>query len=340
MNNKAINIQQPEKVILFDGEEDFVISRGGNNSQYLMVDGGRTDAPQPVTRDLASSTDDPRGTSGGTVSGGRTPATGLVFDVPDWGSLNCPILNTQIANLTSYLSLTQDLSADQRAYYENQLAIAKGTYAQKCAIQQPPTYSVPDFSTMSCDTLKTELDKLKSWFQENQSKLGIEGISNYGNAIKNGNSLYAQKCETPQYPKFEVPNWATLSCEQLKTKIEELDKYFKEYSSKFTSLDSMFYDGALSNARTIYETKCKAAPPPPAPTTTVTTTTSYIPTFGGGVFGGGGRGGSANMGEKPKTDVNNKVTVQKKGLSSYWWLLLLVGVAGYVYYKNKEKKGK
>lgn len=342
MNNKAINIQQAEKVILFDGEEDFVISRGGNNSQYLMVDGAPTGRPQTATDTIGGSTDTAVGktnTAVGDAATGGTPQS-VSYVIPDWNSLDCTALNSAIASLSAFITANSaNLPPTEVTYYGNELGKAKTLYRSKCtnANLTPPTYSVPDFSTMSCDTLKTELDKLKSWFSENQSKLDISGLSEYGGAIKGGNELYASKCVNTDIPKYEVPNWATLSCEQLKAKIDELGKYLTDYRSKLSANNAMFYDAALANADTIYTTKCKAAP---APTTTVTTTTSYIPsTFGGGFFGGGGRGGSANLGEKPNIDLNKKVTVQKKGLSNYWWLLLLVGVAGYVYYKNKEKKG-
>jgi hypothetical protein len=331
MSNKAINLQQPEKVILFDGEEDFVIARGGNNNQYLMVDGAPIGTPKEPTKDIGVSSDTPNSGTGGTVSGGKTPQTDLQFDVPNWSNLTCAELQTQTSNLSSFLLQNKDLITDQRTFYENQLAIGKGTYAQKCAYKEPPPkYAIPDFPALTCENLKIELDKINVWLNDNKAKLNSVDISIYDSAIKNGDNLYKQKC-IPQYPKFEIPVWTSLTCDQLKLKIDELTKYLSDYKSKMNSTDASSYDTALINANTLYNQKCKPATPP--------ITTTFLPSLGGAGFFGGGRGGS-NLGDEPTTNIEAKTTVKNNNFGKYWWLLVLVGIGGYVYYQKQKKMGK
>lgn len=310
-----------EKVVAFEGEQDFIINP--NKPDYISAGEVLYVAADAVG-------DSPTG-GGITPNGGGAviPPETVQYIIPDWDGMDCSSLNSAIASLTSFISGNRSkLDAENIAYYESELTKAKTIYRTKCtnvgdltpdSPATPPTYNVPNFSTMSCDTLKTELDKLKSWFSANQGKLGISGIQDYGSAIKEGNDLYAAKCQAPQYPKFDIPTWSSLSCDQLASKIKELENYLKEHRSKMIGNDVIMYDAALSNGISIQSSKCKS--------TTVTTTTQIIPPPR---FFGGGGGGFGAAPEEP-TPLPEK---KKGGIN---WLLLLL-IAGGIYLATKKKQ--
>jgi hypothetical protein len=204
---------------------------------------------------------------------------------------------------------------------------------------QSVSYLIPDWNGMDCPTLMTAITSLSAFISTGTANLPPAEVTYYNDELSKAKTLYRTKCTnigtpTPQpsdqatYPKFTVPDWNTLTCDQIKLKVSELDKFIKDYDSKFITVDRLYYETALTNGKDQQNVKCAVAPTtPPASTTTVTTSTQIIPPprfFGGG---GGGFGGS----------LEEKTTVVDKKKGGINWLLLIL-IAGGIYLFAKKKK--
>lgn len=262
-----------EKVIAFEGEQDFIINPNkpeyisAGEVLYVEAQGGQTSG----------------GTSGGAIGDAPTGGTGtpqsVSYLIPEWNSFDCTALNTAIADLTGWLTTNSvNLPPAEVTYYQTELGKAKDIYKLKCTNIKPPV---------------------------------------------------EKPLEQTNYPTFTVPDWSSLTCEAIKTKVTELKKYISDYDSKFITLDRLYYESALENALSEQNRKCAVTPPtPPAPSVPPTPPVNIInpPRFFGG--GGGGFGSSPEVGSSV---VNVK---KKQGVN---WLLLLL-VAGGIYLFVKKKK--
>jgi hypothetical protein len=204
---------------------------------------------------------------------------------------------------------------------------------------QSVSYLIPDWNSFDCTQLNTAIADLVAWISTNSVNLPPAEVTYYQTEVGKAKDIYKLKCTnipppTPKpsdqttYPKFPVPDWGTLTCDQIKLKVTELEKFIKDYDAKFITMDRLLYEEALTKGKEQQTIKC-AVPTPPAPTTTTVTTSTQIippPRF----FGGGGGFGSS-LNETETTTVTEK---KKGGIN---WLLLLL-VAGGIYLFTKKKK--
>jgi hypothetical protein len=193
-----------EKVIAFEGEQDFIINP--NKPDYIS--GGE------VLYVEAQGTQVSDGTSGGATGdapSGGTPAS-VSYVIPDWNSLDCTALNTAIAGLTSFLSTSSvNLPPTEVTYYQTELGKAKDIYKLKCTtikppVEQPldqttyPKFSVPTWSNLTCDAIKTKVAELKKFISDYDSKFITMDRLYYESALANGLDEQARKCAAPPPP--------------------------------------------------------------------------------------------------------------------------------------------
>jgi hypothetical protein len=202
---------------------------------------------------------------------------------------------------------------------------------------------VPDWQSMDCPTIQSELNQLEEMLT--YSRFTPDILSQYQSIIENGKSVYNSKCGGSQLPVDEVPpappvitepSWSSLTCDQVVSEITALQEQLARGQYK---LGQENYDNVqkfIQNGKSYYDSNCAKTQSTPTdvvvsgggggvgapPITTITTTgTPIIATAStgglgsaiGGVKGGGGSSGGGGAKEEPK----------KK--TSWLWLVAIVG---------------
>jgi hypothetical protein len=184
-----------EKVIAFEGEQDFILNP--NKPEYISA--GEVLYVEAVGGQVIDVPKD------GTPSGGEVAPAYLI---PDWNSMDCTTLNSAIASLTSYISTNSvNLPPTEVTYYQSELAKAKTIYKQKCTaigtVDQPsdqptyPKFTVPVWSNLTCDAIKTKVAELKKFIADYDAKFITMDRLYYESALANGLDEQNRKCAVP-----------------------------------------------------------------------------------------------------------------------------------------------
>ena len=199
-------------------------------------------------------------------------------------------------------------------------------------IAEPPfLFTFPNWETLGCNKIIEEIKKLEDILMT--SKFSDDIIQLYHTQIALGKSTYQSKgCSTSQPTIKKEPVWESLSCEQVKSVIDEFASELN--NSAIEKGVYAIYLGYIENGKKYYSEMCrkKIRNKPilkditQAPTTTITTSgTPIIATSGSWLSGGGG------------STASNEVTAvkeKKKGFQ-WWWLFV---IAGGLYLISRIKK--
>jgi hypothetical protein len=246
--------------------------------------------------------------------------------------------------------------------------------ASDVQVVAPPPVMIqsPDWSVLTCDQILKEIESIQNMLMV--SKFSDPNIySAYQDIIQKGKIIYSEKCEKisiippdevpPAPPVYSEPNWSSLTCEQIKQEISNIQSML---SAGMSLLDEQrqilvmsYKNGTKALERcNVSETPLEPSPLPPAPPNIPTETTTTTSTSGG-VIGappittitttgtpiiatataggltsssmpkslGGGGGGGATKEEKP--------TLKKEGTFNWWWLV--AAAAGIYLLASKNK---
>lgn len=205
---------------------------------------------------------------------------------------------------------------------------------------QSVSYLIPDWNSLDCTALNTAIGDLSSWLSTNTANIPPAEVTYYNSELSKARSTFRTKCTnipppTPPpsdqttYPKFSIPNWGSLTCDQIKLKVAELEKFIKDYDAKFITLDRLLYEEQLAKGKEQQNKTCAVQQPAPTPTPAPTTNVIIPPVF----FGGGGGG----LGRQPEeTITTTTTTTEKKNGKINWFLLLLIAGGIYLYLKKKK----
>lgn len=221
----------------------------------------------------------------------------------------------------------------------------------------PPTIiTVPDWNTMDCATIQSELAKLE--YILTVSRFVPEVRNQYEAIIASGKDILASKCNgggsvlppdgvPPAPPVITEPSWSSLSCDQVKSELSSLQSQYELGAIAIGKENYINIGNYIQNGKKYYEANCvkttSGTTDTPSggggsvlsgggvgapPITTITTTgTPIIATASSGGLGlskvGGFGGGGVKGGEAP----------QAKKEMNWWWLLL---VAGGVYFLTRK----
>jgi len=207
-----------EKVVAFEGEQDFIVNSNKpdyiSSGEVLFVQADGTTTNTEGIRPTITGETPPTSASSGSLSGGSTASGGTTpqsptvpsYIVPDWTSLDCNALTTSIGQLETYISTySASISPSDLTNYQSELSKANSLKSTKCDFggntTPIPTYTIPDWATLSCDSLKAEISKLQSWLSQNENAVGFRNATRYKSEIDKANSLYQTKCAvTPTQP--------------------------------------------------------------------------------------------------------------------------------------------
>lgn len=213
------------------------------------------------------------------------------------------------------------------------------------ATPPPVVIPAPDWQSMDCATIQSELNHLEEMLT--YSRFMPDILSQYQSIIENGKSIYNSKCGGGQIPPDEVPpappvitepSWSSLTCNQVVSEITALQDQLARGPVK---LGQENYDNVqtfITNGKAYHEANCVKTSTPPTdivvsgggggvgapPITTITTTgtpiiatasTGGLGSATGGVRGGGGAGGGGGAKEEPKKQT------------SWLWLVAIIGGA-------------
>jgi hypothetical protein len=189
------------------------------------------------------------------------------------------------------------------------------------------TFSIPDWSALTCDQLNTQIGLLGTFITANSSALTSTEMTFYSGELTKAKSQYATKCTTK--PPIDIPlipdDWSKLLCTDIEKLITSYNTYLAD--TKVDEAKKTVFRTELTKAKSTYDTKCKTS----TPTTTVTTTTTLTPPFGGGFFGGGGGGGATS------TSTETNTTTEKK--QKFPWLIVILIAGGLYLLTRKSNKG-
>ena len=333
-------------IVGFEGEESFIVPKYDvngevNNDRYLMVsgksevDGGAipkfesAPAPKPVStpaptpRPVSTTTTTPRPVSTTTTTPKPATTTTALPTIPNFNNLSREELHAQIMSLGRLKTQTNVYTPAQIQVLTNAHSQAYTLYNSKFGTTTPkvtttPMPVFPNLQSMSCDGLTSEITRIENLLKV--SKLPSVEIANaYNNHLANAKNLRTQKCTKPTTPLPTFPNFATLSCDNLRSEIKKIENTMA--TSRFGSAQvGQAYADALKTANQVLKTKCATTPTPtPDPTPA-----PKPPTPVGGGGGGIGGGKPTEQGE-PTEELPQEEAQVKKPNYSWLWILLLVG---------------
>jgi len=274
-----------ERVVPFDGEENFVVPKKGgfgqpDNENYVMVqskDANFSYLTAPLTL--------------GDTPPTRTPQT--LSTTLESGSTTSTISPNQTQTITSVPPTT--ISTDT-----------------------PPSTTPQTTTSTITDSPTTTITPIAETLPPEKTQAQIDCEATGGTWVKGGcNKLTLEPIVLPTFP-----DWSTLDCASLTTQIASLQSTMA--TSRFAnSTIADAYNNALATAQSTFTTKCPT--PSTNVNVSVTTPTATIPPIvsgGGGVFGGGGGGG---IGEPPTDEVPTTEVPQTSGKKTWLLLLVIVG---------------
>lgn len=203
---KSTKVLKREKVVPFDGEENFVVPKKGGFGQpdmegYVMVNaaGSALAAPLDAPQTSSPSTDTPMSTT-------ATQSTGIV------GAAITPEAPAPTATPITFQQGTTGVGVQQPppppTAPTTQYA-PSGTQPQLTPMEAPTTPTIPSFPsivTMSCDELKGHIATLESTMAT--SKFTQPVADAYNAQLASAKSLYTTKCPittTPTPPPPPAP---------------------------------------------------------------------------------------------------------------------------------------
>ena len=199
---------RPQK-LKFSGEESFIVNDGSDKKFLMMV---ATDVPAQISPDVIVPTT-------ATVSGApETPVilepTPVVLTFPNWDSLNCSQLTTEIANLQNILAASR-FEESIRAQYEAQINLGTSLQASKCNRIEtpvelppaPPVLSEPVWSSLSCVQVKEAITSFE--VQLENTSVADETKASYKTYIENGKKYYDTTCKISTGGDSAVSDTAT-----------------------------------------------------------------------------------------------------------------------------------
>jgi hypothetical protein len=272
----------------------------------------------------------------GTTTPKDTPKpTDPSLTLPNLTTMSCEGLTAEIKRVETLINYNKFSTPKVADTYNKHLASAKSLFNSKCNRQPPPPPpnpnlpTFPNFATMSCDALKTEIARIKNVMAT--SRFGSTQITDaYNKALATANQvLLTKKCDapTPPLPLPKFPNFATLSCEALRTEISKIQNTMA--TSRFgNSQIGDAYTKALATANQVLRSKCGGTPSP-TPELPKEEKKEETPApqggGGGGAIGGGGGGGATE--EPPAEEVPTEEVPQEeqKPNNSWLWILLVIG---------------
>ena len=189
------------KKLKFSGEESFMVPKEGQ--KFLLAVGADVIA---VDKQNAENVDvaplNPTSVKNPNEVTTQVASPSVVIPVPDWNSMDCPTIQAEVNHLEEMLTYSR-FTPEIQSQYQSIIQSGKDTLASKCGGGQtppdvvppaPPVITEPSWSSLSCDSVVSEIKALQTELEKGEIKLGKENYDNIQTFIKNGKNHYDKNC--------------------------------------------------------------------------------------------------------------------------------------------------
>lgn len=199
------------KKLKFSGEESFMVPKEGE--KFVLAAGADTIAiDKQNIENVDTAPLEPVSVTNPNVvvadSQVTTPPS-VVIPVPDWANMDCVSIQNELNNLQELMTVSR-FTPEVYAQYQNIIASGQSAYNSKCLnqIEPPPppddvppapqTITEPNWSSLTCEQVMSELTSLKSFYDLGLRQIGKENYTNIPTYIQNGKKYYVDNCENKQ----------------------------------------------------------------------------------------------------------------------------------------------
>lgn len=199
------------KKLKFSGEESFMVPKEGE--KFVLAAGADTIAiDKQNIENVDTAPLEPVSVTNPNVvvadSQVTTPPS-VVIPVPDWANMDCVSIQNELNNLQEMMTYSR-FTPEVYAQYQNIIASGQSAYNSKCLnqIEPPPppddvppapqTITEPNWSSLTCQQVMSELTSLKSFYDLGLKQIGKENYDNIPTYIQNGKKYYVDNCENKQ----------------------------------------------------------------------------------------------------------------------------------------------